>query len=214
MRGTTMNDFISPGQIDEVIELVTRHGTGWILAFVFFSMFAENVFPPYPGDAVIFAAGFISGSGKMSVAPLLVLSIIGSVASIMVVYAFGRRYGRAIFERRFLRFLGPDNLPKIEAWFSKHGTRLILASRFLAGTRALIVLSAGIGKISASRMLLFSTLSVIVWNCLVILSAYHLHNNWEAVYEIFSTYNRAVFVIIIVVVAYFIIRGFIRRRRA
>jgi membrane protein DedA with SNARE-associated domain len=208
-----MNEFISPGQIDEVIDLVTRHGTGWILAFVFFSMFVENVFPPYPGDAVIFAAGFISGSGKLSVAPLLVLSIIGSVASIMVVYAVGRRYGRAIFERRLLRFLGPDNLPKIQSWFGRYGTRLILASRFLAGTRALIALSAGVGGISAPRMALFSTLSVIVWNCLVILSAYHLHSNWEAVYEIFSTYNRAIFVVVIAVVAFFVIRAIVRRRR-
>ena len=213
MKGTKMNEFISPGQIDEVIDLVTRHGTGWILAFVFFSMFVENVFPPYPGDAVIFAAGFISGSGKMSVAPLLVLSIIGSVASIMVVYAVGRRYGRAIFERRLLKSLGPDNLPRIESWFSRYGARLILASRFLAGTRALIALSAGVGRISAPRMAFFSTLSVIVWNCLVILSAYHLHSNWEVVYEIFSTYNRAVFVVVIAVVAFFVIRGFVRRRR-
>ncbi len=207
-----MSDIISPGHIDEVIRLVTSHGTGWILAFVFFSMFVENIFPPYPGDAVIFAAGFISGSGKLSVEPLLILSIIGSVASIMVVYAIGRKYGRAIFEKRLLKFLGPDNLPRIESWFSKYGDIILLASRFLAGTRSLITLSAGVGKISAPRMAIFSTLSVIIWNFLIILSAYHLRSNWETVYRIFSTYNKAVFVIVILVIVFFIVRAIIRRR--
>jgi membrane protein DedA with SNARE-associated domain len=209
-----MTEFLAPGQIEEIIDSVTRHGTGWILAFAVFSMFIENVFPPYPGDAAIFAAGFISGSGRMPVVPLILLSTVASVASIMVDYVVGRRYGREIFGRGLLKFMGRDNLPRIERWFDKFGNYVLVASRFLAGTRALIAVFAGVGRVSPVRMVVLSTISVIAWNSTVILLAYHLRTNWEQVYSVFSTYNRFVFVLIVVLVILLLVRFVILRRRS
>lgn len=209
-----MSDFISPGQIDDVIDLVMRHGTAWILAFVFASMFIENIFPPYPGDAVIFAAGFISGSGKLNVPELLAVSVVGSIASILTVYLVGRRYGRALFEMRRLKFLHPEKLPRIEDWFQRYGGALLLASRFLAGTRSLIALTAGIGGVGITRMGVLSGISVLVWNSLVILSAYYLHSNWEAVYGVFETYNRIILIAVAVFLLFLLVRRILRRQRA
>jgi membrane protein DedA with SNARE-associated domain len=208
-----MSDFISPGQIDEVIALVTRLGTGWILLFVFASMFIENVFPPYPGDAVIFAAGFISGSGELNVPFLIAVSVLGSISSILIVYYVGRRYGRSLFERRKLGFLHPERLPRIESWFQKYGDYLLLGSRFLAGTRALVVLTAGIGGVKTVRMTILSGISVVIWNCMVILSAHYLHNNWEAVYVVFSTYNRIILGAVVILVTLYVLRWVVRRYR-
>jgi membrane protein DedA with SNARE-associated domain len=208
-----MSDFISPGQIDEVIALVTKHGTGWILAFVFFSMFMENVFPPYPGDAVIFAAGFISGSGRISVPPLVFVSVLGSLASILVVYMIGRRYGRALFERRRLKFLQPERLDRIEGWFQKYGSTLLLASRFLAGTRSPIAFTAGIGGVRIVRMTILSGISVLIWNCLVILSAFYLQSNWERVYDVFTTYNKVILIVIVLALLFYIGTRIVRRYR-
>jgi len=213
-KSLRMSEFLSPGHIDNLIRLVTEHGTGWILLFVFVSMFVENVFPPYPGDAVIFAAGFISGSGKMSVVPLLILSMIGSISSIMLLHHIGRRYGRVVFESRRLKFLKPEALPRIETWFEKYGDTLLVASRFLAGTRALVAFSAGVGRISYPRMAVLSGISVIMWNSLIILSAYFLKSNWEAVYNILMTYNRVIFAVVILAICTFIIFKIVRRVRS
>jgi len=209
-----MSDILSPGNIEDVIGIVTSHGTGWILLFVLVSMFIENIFPPYPGDAAIFAAGFIAGSGKVSVMPVLILSMIGSIASIMVLHAIGWRYGKRIFAGKFLRFLKPESLPRIESWFQKYGNTVLVASRFLAGTRALIALSAGVGRVGHWRMLILSGISVIIWNCLVILSAYSLQNHWQSVYDILSTYNRAVFVVVIAAILVFAGYKLTRRLRS
>lgn len=208
-----MSEFVSPGQIEEVIESITRHGIWWILLFVFISMFIENVFPPYPGDAVIFAAGFISGSGELSVAPLIVISIIGSLASIMVVHGVGMKYGRVMFEKRWLRFLKPEKLPSIEAWFGRYGSGVLLASRFLAGTRSLVALTAGIGGVKPARMALLSGISVLIWNCLIILSAHYLHSNWEMVYSILNTYNRVILIVITSVIVVYVIVRIARRKK-
>jgi membrane protein DedA with SNARE-associated domain len=209
-----MSDFISPGRIDEVIALVTQHGTGWILAFVFFSMFVENVFPPYPGDTVIFAAGFISGSDSLSLPPLIFVSILGSISSIILVYLVGRRYGRALFEKRKLGFLHPEKLPRIEGWYRKYGNALLLASRFLPGTRFLIVLTAGIGRVPIISMSVLSGISVLIWNSMVILSAYYLHSNWERVYAVFRTYNRVILILIALVLLLYIVARIMRRYKA
>ena len=208
-----MSDFLSPGRIEEVMDLVTSLGAGWILVLVFVSMFVENVFPPYPGDAVLFAAGFIAGSGIVSIPFLIAVSVLGSISSILIVYWLGRRFGRSLFRTKKLGFLHPERLPKIENWFARYGDFLLLASRFLAGTRSLIILSAGIGGIKTARMAILSGISVIVWNCMVILSAYYLHSNWEAVYDIFSTYNRVVLIIIVCIAVCYLLRLAFRRFR-
>ena len=209
-----MSELISPGRIDEVIALVTSHGAGWILAFVFFSMFVENVFPPYPGDTVIFAAGFISGSDSLSLPPLIFVSVVGSITSILVVYLVGRKYGRAMFGKSKLRFLHPEKLPKIEGWYRKYGNTLLLASRFLPGTRFLIVLTAGIGKVPIVRMSVLSGISVLLWNSMVILSAYYLHSNWETVYAVFRTYNHVIMILIALALLLYIVTRIVRRYKA
>ena len=209
-----MSELISPGRIDEVIALVTSHGAGWILAFVFFSMFVENVFPPYPGDTVIFAAGFISGSDSLSLPPLIFVSVVGSITSILVVYLVGRKYGRAMFEKRKLGFLHPEKLPRIEGWYRKYGNTLLLASRFLPGTRFLIVLTAGIGKVPIVRMSVLSGISVLLWNSMVILSAYYLHSNWEKVYAVFRTYNRVILILIALALLLYIVTKIVRKYKA
>jgi len=207
-----MSDIISPGQIDDVIELVTRHGTAWILFFVVFSMFVENLFPPYPGDAVIFAAGFISGAGKLSVVLVLLLSIVASLASIMVVYTLGNRYGKRILRWRIFRGSSENRMSKIENWFSKYGPAVLVASRFLAGTRSLIALTAGIGSVKPVSMTIFSGISVILWNSLLIFSAYYLKSNYEMVYEVFATYNKVVFIVVALIVIFFAGKFLLRGR--
>jgi len=210
---TTMTEFIAPGQIDEIIESVTLHGTGWILAVVVFSMFVENIFPPYPGDAVIFAAGFISGSGKLSVYPVILLSIVASLSSIMLAYWIGRRYGRSVLENRKLRFLGKVDIPKLEGWLGRYGVGILIVSRFLAGARAMITVLAGVGGVSPARMAFYSGVSVVIWNNLVILSAYYLNRNWEAVYDVLSTYNTIVFTLVVFAAAVYVTTRIVKARQ-
>jgi len=209
-----MSDFLAPGEIDRIVETITSHGVGWILFFVFISMFIENVFPPYPGDVAIFGAGFVAGSSDLSIGPVLVISILGSLSSLMLMYALARRYGRSMFESKRFRFLDMSKMGIIEKWFARWGNLVLLASRFLPGTRFFIIVSAGIGNVGALRMLSYSGISVIVWNSCVVLSAYFLHKNWERVYDILSAYNQvALIVVIIAVVAYVVIRIKNRRKR-
>ncbi len=208
-----MSEILAPGEVDRIVEAVTAHGIGWILLFVFASMFIENVFPPYPGDVAIFVAGFVAGSSELAVGPVLLISILGSISSIMLVYALSRKYGRSIFESRRIRFLDSNRMGDIEQWFEKWGNAVLVASRFLPGTRFLIVITAGIGNVAAWRMALFSSISVVAWNSLVVLVAYFLHRNWEKVYEILTTYNQVALVIGIVIIGFYIVSRIRRRRR-
>jgi membrane protein DedA with SNARE-associated domain len=209
-----MSDLLAPGQIEQTIEIVTRHGSGWILLFVFLSVVVENFFPPYPSDVVMFAAGFVSGSGRLGLPWLLLVSVSGSLLSTMLVHSVGRKYGRAIFERRRLRFLHPDRLPRIEEWFKKYGDSVLLASRFLPGVRSLIALTAGIGGVTTMRMLLLSLISIVLWNSIIILSAFFLWNEWESVYQVIESYSKVVIIAIMALVLAFIAYRTIRRKRA
>jgi len=63
-------------------------------------------------------------------------------------------------------------------------------------------------------MTVLSGNTVIMWNSLIILSAYFLKSNWEAVYNILMTYNRVIFAIVVIAICAFIIFKIVRRVRS
>jgi membrane protein DedA with SNARE-associated domain len=110
----------------------------------------------------------------------------------MLVYTFGYTRGRRYFLSHHGRWIDPDHLHRIERWFGRYGTRVILVSRFLTGIRSAVALAAGLGEVPRGKMLLFTTLSTLLWNGLIVGLAVALGSNWQAIYDFARLYNRLV----------------------
>ncbi len=201
-----------PPEIQRYAEYLTIHGGIWIYFGAMFAMFFEYVFPPFPGDVAIFAAGFISGQRGALLPVVLIAAFAGSMLGVAIVYWAGKKYGRRIIESEKIWFLNRKLILRTELWYKKVGEKLLIFSKFLPGVRFALVFFAGIANVPFRRAMIFTAISCAVWNSMVIMLAYYMRRNLDYIYEIFSTYRYVVMVVLIVIILSWIGRTLWTRR--
>ena len=101
----------------------------------------------FPGGEVVFLAGIAAsgagaaalGDAKLSTPLLFALAPIAAIVGGEVGYWFGKKYGRAFFDRPDSRFFNKKMVATIEKWLIKYGPRKALVfGRFIPFARTLI----------------------------------------------------------------------------
>ena len=166
----------------------------------------ENLFPPFPGDAVTVFGGFLAGIGRLSLPLVFLMVTAGGWLGFMVYYALGCWLGRGRAHALLARWVSPLRLGRAEAWFLRYGRWVVLANRFLAGTRAVISLVAGFSRLPPLSVSAFALLSCLVWNSLLLGAGYLIGDQWERVADFLSTYNTAVLGLLALLTAWWLVR--------
>nr|MBN2276222.1 DedA family protein [candidate division Zixibacteria bacterium] len=191
--------------INEFLERLFTYGPGWIYLALFMASFIENVFPPFPGDFFTITAGGLAASGWLNIFLIFIVVYLGGIASTMLVYYFGRHYGREFFIRKNYRVFSAEDIDKMESWFIKQGALLLVFSRFIVGARAAIALVSGIGRYNPGKMVFFTSLSFWLFNGILLFSSFIFVTNFETIAHYFHMYEKIVWPIIILIVAALII---------
>jgi membrane protein DedA with SNARE-associated domain len=180
----------------DFLEFISGLSPLYIFIALFIAAFVENIFPPVPGDTVTIFGGALVGFQAAGFANVYIATTIGSVAGFMALYYTGFRLGRQFFERGNSKIFHPENLAKLEKWFNKYGDAIIVINRFLAGTRSLVSVFAGISKRPWLRVAVLSTVSVLLWNGLLIGAGYYLGRNWETAETAVRTYGKVIMAVL------------------
>ncbi len=199
-----MSDFLV--QINEQLDLLFAYGPIWVYLTILAACFIENIFPPFPGDSFIVAAGGLVAVSRLDPVLSLVAVVSGGLASVMLLYLLGRRFGRDYFIRKDFRFLPASDIAAVEARFARHGGWLLVASRFVMGFRVILAVAAGIGAYRAGRMLLYSLISYLLFAGLLMYLGFKLVENFERIEYYFRTYNYVVCPIVVALVLVFLFR--------
>lgn len=200
-------------QADQILDAVTNHSAVWIYLITFAAMLVENFFPPFPGDLIVFICGAYAAAGHASWSGIYVVSVLGTLASAMTLYYIGLSKGRDVLQSHRLRFLGVKRLEKVEHWYARWGEKLLLVSRWLTGVRALLALFAGVGRVKAGRMFLYTLFAAMTYNLFLLLLAQKIRRDWHKISGFFHAYDRVIWIALIVVVVIIMARYFLRRRR-
>ena len=169
----------------------------YVVLFVF--AFVENVFPPSPGDTFVIIGAVLAGKSLIDPVHVFLITIFGSLISIMIIYYLARLKGRKFFYKKIFYFLTDEKLQKVDDLFARHGEKIIIASRFFVGVRTVVIVMAGIAGVSASRMLLYSAIGVMLWHGILIYAGYALAQNWQIIIDFLMVYNR-VFVVFVFII--------------
>jgi len=169
----------------------------------------EYVFPPVPGDSTMLFGFFLAGTGALSLSAVALAALLGSVLGAMTAYRLGARLGRSYF---FLKSAwAREELAKVERWFGRFGPRLLAVNRFIPGVRGFFLYAAGIGRMEARGVLVYSTLSNVLWVALLAWGGTGLGSTWEDVRVVFRRYVWGIAIGLGLYLAVTIVR--IRRRR-
>lgn len=197
--------------LDSIISYLHQLPPEGILLAAFVITFVENIFPPSPSDMVLVFLGTLVGLGTVGFIPLVLSSTAGSIAGFGVMYWVGATFGTRIVEAGKIRFLPISAIHKVESWFSKYGYWLIVANRFLSGTRAIISFFAGLSLLNFTKTLSLSAVSALVWNLILCYAGLELGNNWREIGNYIATYSELITAVVIVIILYLTIRWYLQK---
>ncbi len=195
--------------LETVISILESVPPELVLLIALFVAFIEHIFPPSPSDIIMVFIGTLVGVGSVDFLSTLSAATMGSILGFMTAYTIGKRYGRKLLSSGWLPFITESLLQKVERWFHTYHDWIIVANRFLAGTRAVIAFFAGMSNKPLSKTLTLSALSAIAWNSILIGIGMWLGTNWKGAEKLLSTYGW----FISIGIAVFVITYIVRRKR-
>ncbi|MFZ4985436.1 MAG: DedA family protein [Blastocatellia bacterium] len=187
------------GMLEQGIFWLQQAPPWGVLLLMFLIAYVENVFPPAPSDMLLVFAGTMIGFGTVDFTPALIAATSGSTVGFMSAYLLGRYFERHIIEGRIGRFLPTGSIKQVEGLFRRFGYGVIVANRFLAGTRAIVSFFAGMSRMSLPRTTLLSALSAGAWNTLLLLLGELFASNWRKMAGYLQVYSIVVTAIVLLV---------------
>jgi membrane protein DedA with SNARE-associated domain len=203
----------NPTQISEFLDGLFRYGSIWVYLILFTVCFIENVFPPFPGDSFIAAAGGLIALERLEFVWTVFIILAGGISSVMVLYFFGSNYGRNYFEKKNFKYFTNRDIAIMETKLQKWGALILVFSRFMVGIRSAVAVAAGVGRYPTFLMLFYSTVSYFLFTILIIFLAIGTVENLEVIKSYFMKYNLVIWPIIIVVVAGYFLKKFMLFRK-
>jgi membrane protein DedA with SNARE-associated domain len=199
-----------PGFLNSLASPLQHYGLWAILAFVLLEDFGV----PVPGETVLIAGAIYAGSGRLNVVEVGLVGFAAAILGDNIGYGIGRLGGRELIERwgKYI-FLTPERLEKTEAFFDRHGGKIIVVARFIEGLRQANGIIAGIARMHWLRFGLFNALGAALWVGTWVSVGYFAGQHIDTIYTDITRYSLyAAIAAVVVIIAWVLLR--LRRHRA
>ena len=182
--------------MEELVQFLNNIAPIWVYLIIFAIAYLENILPPIPGDLVVVFGGYLVGMGKLSMLPTIFWAGLGGAIGFMTLFEIGKHIGNRASQKKGLKWISQAQLEKSQGWMKQYGQGIVLANRFLAGTRSVISVSAGISHLNTLKTTISSTVSSFVWCALLVYLGFWLGDRWELVGEWLGTYSKVILAIL------------------
>ena len=199
------------GFIEQMITWLQQLPPEGVMAFMFFVAYIENLFPPSPSDVLLVFAGTLIGIGSVGFTSSIIVTTLGSTTGFMTAYMLGRYFDRMVHSK-LSRFLPINAINQVEGLFQRYGYGVIIANRFLAGTRAIVSFFAGMSRMNLPVTTVLCAISAAVWNTILLYLGMTFANNWRRAAEYLETYSKVATLVVGSAIILFLIIYFRRRR--
>lgn len=199
--------------IEHLLSQISDLAPIWIYILLFSFAFVENLFPPSPSDIVIVIGGSLVGAGYLHFVPALVFSTGGSTAGFLTAFAIGWQFDKKLVHAGKIKFINIQAIEKVENAFRKWGYYLIVANRFLPGTRAVISFFGGMSRLDIHKTVFLSAISSLLWNFILIYLGLEFGRNVALVDSYLNTYSNIVIAITAVVILFFVGKYFYNKKK-
>ena len=185
----------------------------WIYLTIFFFAYIENLFPPSPSDMVVVIGGSLVATGSLHFIPTFLFATAGSLLGFLTAFIIGWQFDKRLIHSGKLKFITVQSFEKVEDSFRKYGYYLIVANRFLPGTRAVISFFAGMSRLNVNKTTILSLISSAIWNAILIYLGIAFGKNIDIIDSYLKTYSNIILIITAVIILFFIVRYFIKKRK-
>lgn len=199
-----------PGFLETLAPLLDR----WGYTAVGFLLFVEDFGVPAPGETVLIAASVYAGAGRLNIWVVGLVAFVAALLGDNVGYLIGRFGGRALVLRygRYV-FITEERLDKAQAFFNRHGGKIVTVARFIEGLRQANGIIAGISGMHWLKFFAYNALGAALWVATWTSVGYLAGDHIEAIYHAVGRYSLLFLAAVAVAIAFFILWRY-RRKRA
>lgn len=163
-------DIFSPEGLTILIQTVGYLGL-WVIIFAESGLFLGFFFP---GDSLIFTAGFLASQNLLNIWWLIPILLTGAVLGDNFGYTFGKKVGPAIFKKEDGLFFHRENLTKASRYYEKYGAKTLVLARFMPIVRTFAPILAGVGQMEYKKFFAYNLLGGALWTISLPLLGYYL----------------------------------------
>jgi membrane protein DedA with SNARE-associated domain len=127
---------------------------------IFVANFADGVGIPLPGQTLLMVGALMAAHGHFNIALVVLLALLASTLGACLGYWIGRNGGRVLLQKARV---SPRRLQRVEDFFSRYGSFLVLLSRFVDGFRQLTPIVAGSMGMSWWRFFVATFVGSVLW---------------------------------------------------
>ena len=148
--------------------------------------FLENVFPPIPSELILPLAGYVAGTGDLTLGMVIAAGTFGSLAGATFWYVLAKRFGEARFRAWITRHgrwltLSVADVDRAQLWFKRRGKWAVLVGRLMPGVRTFVSLPAGFSAMPWPTFLIYSVIGTLAWTAALVYAGSVLQANFSAV---------------------------------
>ncbi|GAB2590712.1 DedA family protein [Microlunatus antarcticus] len=166
-----------------------------------------------PGETAVFVAGVVAHGGRLPLAAVIAAAAVGAVVGDQIGYRLGRRWGPGLVGRLPVRLRG--RAEQVTGFVARRGRWAVLLGRWTALLRALVPGVAGASGMAKRDFLVFNVLGGVTWAVAIASLGYGAGAAYASVLtRVNHASEIAVGVVVVLVVAWVLVRRVLRRRGA
>lgn len=168
--------------LHELIDWIVKTVGDLGYAGIFFMMFLESSFFPFPSEVVMIPAGYLAFKGEMNLALAILMGILGSLTGALFNYWLALKLGRPFILRygKYVLFK-ESSLQRMEDFFSRHGHISTFTGRLIPAVRQYISLPAGLARMNLAVFSFYTSLGAGIWVTILAVLGYTLGHNEAAI---------------------------------
>ena len=182
----------------------------WVYVILFLIIFCETglvVTPFLPGDSLLFAVGALAAvdaTGTLSAPLIWILLIVAAILGNEVNFRIGKAIGPRAFSGN-IRFLKREYLVRTQAFYDRHGAKMIVMSRFVPIIRTFAPFVAGVGTMRRSTFAAYNFIGGFTWVTVFIWGGY-LFGNVPLIKNNFGVVTISIIIISVLPMAWSLLR--------
>jgi membrane protein DedA with SNARE-associated domain len=145
---------------------------------IFFLMFLESSFFPFPSEIVMIPAGYLAFNGDLNIYLAFIFGLLGSLVGALFNYFLAIKYGRAFLVKYGDKiYFKEATLNKLENFFISHGEISTFNGRLIPGIRQYISFPAGLAKMNIWKFSIYTSLGASIWLIVLLSIGYIIGDN-------------------------------------
>lgn len=153
--------------MEDALQILLQYG--YLMLFI--GMILDSSGIPFPGDLLLFAAGYLVYHGEMSLPVVIVVASVAVLTGDSVTFSLGKAVCRAqgtFLLRVYCRwtkctYSSTDCFQRACATFNSFGKKSLILSKFMWGVREFLPPVAGLSGMRFLRFLALDAIGVILW---------------------------------------------------